>query len=400
MSKGKVPAIRFKGFEDDWEQRKLRDYLTVSRVLGHTGEEAKKLTVKLWGKGVVEKTDKIGGSENTQYYIRHTGQFMYGKLDFLHAAFGIVPENLDNYESTLDSPAFDLHGIDAQFLLNRVTQEDFYLKNGLVANGSRKAKRIHEDTFLDMSLRVPSYSEQHQVGEYFKNLDDLITLHRRELQKLNIIKKSMLENCFPKNGEKVPRFRFSGFFDDWEQRKLSDLVGMTYGGGTPATSNESFWNGDIPWIQSSNTVEGQLFEVDVKKHISKDGLNHSAAQMVPKNSVAVVTHVGVGKLIFMPYSYTTSQDFISLSDCNCNPKFLCYSLYRKLQEDLHIVQGSAIKGITKNDLMEKQLAMPTIEEQMQITNALESIDKVITLHQRELEKFEKIKTSMLKSMFI
>ena len=105
---------------------------------------------------------------------------MYGKLDFLHAAFGIVPENLDKYESTLDSPAFDLEGIDGRFLLNRVTQEDFFLKYGMIANGSRKAKRIHEDTFLAMPITVPSYEEEVNIGAFFSSLDDLITLHQRK----------------------------------------------------------------------------------------------------------------------------------------------------------------------------------------------------------------------------
>ncbi|WP_204368066.1 hypothetical protein, partial [Bifidobacterium callitrichos] len=150
-----------------WEQRKLGNYLTLSRVVGHTGLNARKLTVKLWGKGVVEKTDSYGGSASTQYFIRHAGQFMYGKLDFLHAAFGIVPEKLDGYESTLDSPAFDMSGIDGLFLLNRVTQQDFYLRNGMIANGSRKAKRIHEDTFLDMSVLLPSLAEQQAIGRFF-----------------------------------------------------------------------------------------------------------------------------------------------------------------------------------------------------------------------------------------
>ena len=198
---------------------------------------------------------------------------------------------------------------------------------------------------------------------------------------------------------KKPKIRFKGFTDDWEQRKLEDIVGATYGGGTPATTNEAFWNGNIPWIQSSNTIEGQLFDMDVKKHISRDGLTHSATQMIPGNSVAVVTHVGVGKLVFMPYSYTTSQDFISLSYLKCGPQFLCYALYRKLQEDLHIVQGSAIKGITKEDLMIKQLVIPKIEEQEQIANTLESLDHLITLHQRKYEKLLKIKKSMLENMF-
>ena len=175
-----VPEIRFKGFTGAWEQRKIGDYLTLSKIPGHTGVDAKKLTVKLWGKGVVEKTDIYGGSQNTQYYVRRAGQFMYGKLDFLHAAFGIVPKSLDRFESTLDSPAFDLHEIDGAFLQNRVTQQNFYLKFGNIANGSRKAKRIHEVTFLDMPIVVPSYAEQKKIGAFLNKLDSLLTLHQRQ----------------------------------------------------------------------------------------------------------------------------------------------------------------------------------------------------------------------------
>ena len=167
-------------FTNAWEQRKIGDYLTLSKIPGYTGVDAKKLTVKLWGKGVVEKTDIYGGSQNTQYYVRRAGQFMYGKLDFLHAAFGIVPKSLDRFESTLDSPAFDLHEIDGAFLQNRVTQQNFYLKFGNIANGSRKAKRIHEVTFLDMPIVVPSYAEQKKIGAFLNKLDSLLTLHQRQ----------------------------------------------------------------------------------------------------------------------------------------------------------------------------------------------------------------------------
>ncbi|WP_314056572.1 restriction endonuclease subunit S [Shuttleworthella satelles] len=199
--------------------------------------------------------------------------------------------------------------------------------------------------------------------------------------------------------EQKPAIRFQGFTAPWEQRKLSVVVGTTYGGGTPVTSNDDFWNGDIPWIQSSNVLEDQLFDVDVKKYISKDGLNHSAAQLIPGNSVAVVTHVGVGKLVLMPYSYTTSQDFISLGDMKCEPRFLCYALYKKLQEELHIVQGSAIKGITKEDLMSKQLFLPGVEEQEKIAGTLQNLDHLITLHQRKYDKLVNVKKSMLEKMF-
>lgn len=191
-----VPKVRFKEFTGSWKKHKVGDFLTESRVIGNTGLTAKKLTVKLWGKGVVEKSDAYGGSAHTQYYVRKAGQFMYGKLDFLHAAFGIVPDSLDGYESTLDSPAFDLLGIDGRFLLNTVIQENFYLKNGMIANGSRKAKRIHADTFLEMDILVPDIEEQEKIGDYFSQLDKQIYFSQLEIDKLQKLKKALLEKMF------------------------------------------------------------------------------------------------------------------------------------------------------------------------------------------------------------
>lgn len=149
MENNNTPEIRFPGYSGDWEERKIGEFLTESRISGTNGLKAKKLTVKLWGKGVVPKEEIYQGSEETKYYIRKAGQFIYGKLDFLHQAFGIIPDNLDGYESTLDSPAFDIaENLNSFFFLEYVSRKQFYLYQGTIANGSRKAKRIHSDTFL------------------------------------------------------------------------------------------------------------------------------------------------------------------------------------------------------------------------------------------------------------
>lgn len=169
----------------------------------------------------------------------------------------------------------------------------------------------------------------------------------------------------------------------WEQRQLGELVTTTIGGGTPSTSNPAYWDGEIPWIQSSNVLEDTLFDVDIPKAITQKGLEESAAQIVPENSIAVVTHVGVGKLIYLPFQYSTSQDFISLCGLKGDARYTCYALWKRLQEDLHIVQGSAIKGITKEDLLEKNLPMPSVEEQAQIGVLFSQLDNLITLHQRK-----------------
>ncbi len=164
-----------------WEQRKVGDVLSESRDAGHSGDIAKKLTVKLWGKGVYAKNDK--GSAATQYFTRHAGQFIYSKLDFLNSAFGVVPQELESYESTADLPAFDCIAVDPYFMFYRAIQPSFYLTNGMIADGSRKAKRIHVETFLDMPLDLPSIEEQKKVASYFTQLDSLITLHQHKPNK-------------------------------------------------------------------------------------------------------------------------------------------------------------------------------------------------------------------------
>ena len=201
------------------------------------------------------------------------------------------------------------------------------------------------------------------------------------------------------DNEKKPALRFKGFTDPWEQRKISELAEKTYGGGTPTTSNEAFWNGNIPWIQSSDIVDGKLIGVEPRKYITQTGLNSSATQLVPKDSIAIITRVGVGKLAYMPFSYSTSQDFLSLSKLNTEPFFTVYACYKKLQSELNTVQGTSIKGITKDELLAKTISVPVYSEQKQIGSFFAQLDTLITLHQRKYEKLVNIKKSMLDKMF-
>ena len=201
------------------------------------------------------------------------------------------------------------------------------------------------------------------------------------------------------DNEKKPALRFKGFTDPWEQRKISELAEKTYGGGTPTTSNETFWNGNIPWIQSSDIVDGKLMGVEPRKYITQTGLNSSATQLVPKNSIAIITRVGVGKLAYIPFSYSTSQDFLSLSKLNTEPFFTVYACYKKLQSELNTVQGTSIKGITKDELLAKTISVPVYSEQKQIGSFFAQLDTLITLHQRKYEKLVNIKKSMLDKMF-
>ena len=180
---------------------------------------------------------------------------------------------------------------------------------------------------------------------------------------------------------------------------MGELSEKTYGGGTPSTTNTDYWNGDIAWLQSSDIIDGKLFDVVPKKFISQSGLNNSAAQLVPANSIAIITRVGVGKLAFLPFSYTTSQDFLSMSKLKTEPFFTVYACYQKLQSELNAVQGTSIKGITKDELLAKEIMLPNYDEQKQIGDYFRHLDHLITLHQRKVEKLNDFKQWLLEKMF-
>ena len=190
------PRIRLAGFSGAWALEHVGSFLQESFEKGHTGEKARRLTVKLWGKGIEPKNSPFTGSSNTQYYVRHAGQLMYGKLDFLHAAFGIVPSELDGWESTLDSPAFDVKDANPYFLLYIFLQPEFYLHHGQIANGSRKAKRIHPALFFQMPIRIPSRDEQDAIVELLSSADALVDQARVELEQWREVKKSLLQQLF------------------------------------------------------------------------------------------------------------------------------------------------------------------------------------------------------------
>ena len=180
-----------------------------------------------------------------------------------------------------------------------------------------------------------------------------------------------------------PKVRFAGFTEDWEQRKLGEIAEKTFGGGTPSTSNPDFWSGKIPWIQSSDLTEDNLFDVKPRKFISKLAIKSSASKIIPKNSIAIIVRVGVGKLAFLPFNYSTSQDFLSITEINVDELFASYSIYKKLKKDLSLVQGTSIKGITKEELLGKTLFIPIKKsEQARIGAFFRHLDRLVTLHPR------------------
>lgn len=185
---------RFKGFSDEWRHRTFGTFLKESRIPGSNGAEAKKLTVRLYGKGVCPKSDTRPGSEATQFYRRSAGQFIYSKLDFLNGAFGIVPPSLDGYESSLDLPAFDIDQIvDARWLLYFVTRPGFYRNQLGLAHGGRKARRVNPKELLKLSVAMPGKIEQTRIADALETLDKEIDLLRSERDALKKQKKGLMQ---------------------------------------------------------------------------------------------------------------------------------------------------------------------------------------------------------------
>ena len=357
--------------------------------------------------GIVNQIEFQGrsfaGASVANYGVVETGDIVYTKSPLKSNPYGIIKANKgkNGIVSTLYAVYKPKQSANPEFV-QIYFEQDARMNNymhPLVNKGAKNDMKVSAENALKGQIVFPDIKEQRTISEFFRNLDTLITLHQRKYEKLVNIKKSMLNKMFPQNGASVPEIRFKDFTDPWEQRKISELAEKTYGGGTPTTSNETFWNGNIPWIQSSDIVDGKLMGVEPRKYITQTGLNSSATQLVPKNSIAIITRVGVGKLAYMPFSYSTSQDFLSLSKLNTEPFFTVYACYKKLQSELNTVQGTSIKGITKDELLAKTISVPVYSEQKQIGSFFAQLDTLITLHQRKLEKLQNIKKSCLEKMF-
>lgn len=404
------PRIRFKGYTEAWERRKLGDYCNM-----FNGDRSPKYpnADDMVSDGIpfINAGDLENGTVNLMTCNRISRE-KYNDLggaklqrgDIVYCLRGTLGKNafIDNFdEGTVASSLVALRpkNIDGKYLYF-ILNSDIEYRQRIVRDEGAAQPNLSAKSVSEYIIPVPSVAEQKQVSAYFSTLDRLITLHQRKCDETKTLKKYMLQNMFPQNGSNVPKIRFDGFTEAWEQRKLGEIAGNVIGGGTPKTSVAEYWDGSIPWIQSSNVQENRMFEFEIPKSITQLGLDKSAAKLFPQNSIAVVTHVGVGKLVFVPFSYATSQDFTSLAELKIDAKFTCYSLYQRIQNDLHIVQGSAIKGITKEDLLTKEIMVPEIEEQKRIGEYFRRLDRLITLHQRKCDELLKIKKFMLQNMFV
>lgn len=401
-TKATAPAIRFAGFTTPWELRKFDNLYIRAREKNDLSYGKDRII------SVANMYFKTNNYITDDEYLKTYNVFKLGDIAFegnksKHFAHGRFVEN--TIGDGIVSHVFDVFRpkttYDLLFWKHLINNESI-MSDLLVrcTKSSTMMTNLVADDFLKESLLVPQVEEQRLIGKYLSQLDELIALQRRKLVKLQNVKKAMLQKMFPARGSTTPQIRFAGFTEPWQERKLGDLAAKTYGGGTPATTNEKYWGGDIPWIQSSDLTENKLSGVVPRKYITNAGLRASATRLVPKNSIAIITRVGVGKLSIMPFAYTTSQDFLSLSNLKADAQFSAYAVYNRLQSELHAVQGTSIKGITKEELLAKELLLPEPAEQIKIGAYFKHLDIRISLQQRKLEKLQNVKKACLAAMFV
>ncbi|EEP6661162.1 restriction endonuclease subunit S [Listeria monocytogenes] len=401
-----VPVIRFKGFSEAWEQRKLgeesdvRDGTHDSPKYVNTGHPlVTSKNLKDFGldfSGVSFISDEDFESINKRSKV-DVGDILFGMIGTIGTPVQLIRKDFAIKNVALIK---EKKNILNRFLIHLLKSAVFdrYIEN---ENTGGTQKFLSLSKIRNFCFLSPKLEEQDQISLFFKQLDNAIALHQRKLDALKLMKKGLLQQMFPNNEEKVPRLRFADFNEKWERCKISSFARNTYGGGTPKTNVPEYWQGRIPWIQSGDLLIDSLFNIIPKKHVTGSAVKSSATKCIPANSIAIVTRVGVGKLAFIPFEYTTSQDFLSLSNLRVDSNFGTYSIYIMLQRELNNIQGSTIKGITKSDLLEKNINKPLNRiEQERIGVSLKLLDNIITLHQSKLEKLSSLKKVYLQRMFI
>ena len=379
--KSDAPAIRFKGFSDAWEQRKLGELVDVC-----SGRDYKHL---------LEGTIPVYG----------TGGYMLSVNDALsydRDAIGIGRKGTIDRPYILKAPFWT---VDTLFYAIPREKVDLNYAFDIFQNIDWKKKdestgvpSLSKTAINDIDVLAPKHDEQQIIGQFFAAIDNLITLHQRKFEKLTNVKKSMLEKMFPQNGSSYPEIRFKGFTDPWEQRKFSDI---TFPAGEKNRDNlplESYSitneHGFVPQDEKFENG-GTMREADKRMYyiVSPNSFAYNPARI----NVGSIGYQNIGKNVIVSSLYEvfkTSEDVDDrlLWHWFKSPDF--QKLIMQLQE------GGVRLYFYYDKLCMGEVSLPSLEEQRKIGKLFDTLDNLITLHQRELEKLQNIKKSMLEKMFV
>ena len=199
-----------------------------------------------------------------------------------------------------------------------------------------------------------------------------------------------------------PRLRFKADdgsdFPDWEEKKIASLGDMV-GGGTPTTKKKEYWHGKTAWISSADVEENDIYNINMTRFITQEAIDNSATKIIPKNSILIVSRVGVGKVAKAPCDLCTSQDFTNIVDVKGDSTFLTYAVLRLMQSKLQCVQGTSIKGIPSDEIRNYIMNVPSLPEQQKIADFLSTIDTVIEKQQATVSAWEERKKGVMQKLF-
>lgn len=408
--KKNVPKTRFQNYEDEWNiERLINIFGTIRNAFVGTATPYYVEKGKFYLESNNVKNGKINYNSqifiNDEFYEKQRDKWLKTN-DIVMVQSGhvghtaVIPEKLNNTAAhalivfTDYKKEVNPHFLNYQFQSNGKRRE-----LDLISTGNT-IKHILASDMKNFKMDFPILEEQSAIGSLFRTLDDLLAGYKDNLTNYQSLKATMLSKMFPKAGQTVPEIRLDGFEGEWELREINDIADNFQSGGTPKTNVQEYWDGDIPWIQSSDLGINCLFEIKVQKSISEKGLENSSAKIIPKDSIAVVTRVGVGKLAVMRHEYATSQDFLSLSNLKSNIEFTAYLLYRLLQKEVNQLQGTSIKGITKVELLSKKVLIPSLPEQQAIGAYFSNLDNLINSYREKISQLETLKKKLLQEMFI
>ncbi|KZK10336.1 Type I restriction-modification system specificity subunit S [Lactococcus lactis subsp. lactis bv. diacetylactis] len=410
--KVQAPELRFEGFTDDWEERKVSEITDFHKQGFYTKEsynENKKYyllrgTDMTSNKLILKDTPKINASE------KDYEDFKVLKDDFLIVRSGTV--------GTYAIVKSDITAIFGSYLINFRFNQSIVLNEffGLFYQSSlfksqlnkiiQKSSNvnINAENIKSTNIKFPTIEEQQKIGAFFKQLDETIALHQRKLDLLKEQKKGFLQKMFPKNGAKVPELRFAGFADDWEERKL-DTIFNKIRNAFVGTATPYYVDAGHFYLESNNIKNGQINR-DTEVFINDEFYNKQTDKLLHTGDIVMVQsgHVGHTAVIPQELDGTAAHALIMFTDYKektdsffLNYQFQTYKSKIKLDK---ITTGNTIKHILSSEMKEFFIDYPSYEEQQKIGSFFKRLDATIALHQRKLDLLKEQKKGFLQKMFV
>ena len=387
----KVPAIRFAGFTDPWEQRKLGEFGSVAmckRIYKEqTSEQGDVPFFKIGTFGA--DPDAFISNELFEDYKRTYPYPTPGTL--LISAAGSIGRIVEYQGEKAYFQDSNIVWLEHDHRLNDAFLKPLYSKIEWGLEGST-IKRLYNKDLLSAEVTIPDGREQKEIGQFFAKLDSLITLHQRKYDKLVIFKKSMLEKMFPKDGESVPEIRFAGFTDPWEQRKLENLASFGGGHTPPMADAGNYVDGKILWITSQDVK--QHYIENTTTMISEKGA--ATLTLYPSDSIVIVARSGILRhtipVAKLRKPATVNQDIKviqTVDSCDSSWLLQYFIASNKTLLREYGKTGTTVESIDFAKMKSTALMVPYIEEQQAIGSFFSRLDDLITLHQRKRLWFAK-----------